>query len=113
MAWWLFCLTVALTCGGQTLQKIAAMEWHRRSGGTVTLFRLPAFWVAAVCMGLGAGCWLLLLQRWAVGRAYALLSVNFIVMLLVARFVLHERVVARHWIGVGLIAGGVCMLSLS
>ena len=111
MAWWLFSLTVALTCGGQTLQKIVASEWDSR-GGTVSLVRLRAFWAAALCMGLGACCWLLLLQRWPVGTAYALLSVNFIVMLLVARFVFHECVMTRHWIGVGLIAGGICLLSL-
>jgi undecaprenyl phosphate-alpha-L-ara4N flippase subunit ArnE len=110
MAWWLYVLTVALTCAGQLLQKRAAQAWVRTGGGVRALLARPALWAACSCLGLGAVCWLALLQRWPVGRAYALLSVNFVVMLLVARFAFHERVGARHWLGVALIVGGIALL---
>jgi undecaprenyl phosphate-alpha-L-ara4N flippase subunit ArnE len=111
MAWMLFALTVAFTCVGQIMQKLAARRWQLQGGGAVVLIRQSAFWAAVVCLGSAAACWLMLLQRWQVGRAYALLSVNYIVMMFLARVLFHERLLARHWIGSALIVAGVALMS--
>ena len=106
--WWLFALTVLLTCSGQVLQKHAAGRWQ-----THGLFLQPAFWAAVICLGLASLSWLLLLQQWPVGKAYPLLSINFALMLLIARFVFNETVLPRHWLGVCLVISGICLLGIS
>ena len=60
--------------------------------------------------GLGLLVWLLVLQRLEVGIAYPMLSLNFVLVTLVARFVFHEPVDGRHWLGVALVIGGVVLL---
>jgi undecaprenyl phosphate-alpha-L-ara4N flippase subunit ArnE len=60
--------------------------------------------------GLGLLVWLLVLQRLEVGIAYPMLSLNFVLITLVARFVFHETIDRRHWLGVALVIGGVVLL---
>lgn len=64
----------------------------------------------AVLLGLGLLVWLLVLQRLEVGVAYPMLSLNFVLITLVARFVFHESIDRRHWLGVALVIGGVVLL---
>lgn len=45
-----------------------------------------------------------------VGIAYPMLSLNFVLITLVARFVFHETIDRRHWVGVALVIGGVALL---
>ena len=49
----------------------------------------------------------MVLQRLEVGVAYPMLSLNFVLVTLVARYVLAEPADGRHWLGVGLIVAGV------
>ena len=111
MDWVLYVLTVTLTCAGQVMQKLAAREWHVQGGGPIVLIRRGTFWIAVACLGAAAACWLSLLQRWQVGQAYARLSVNYIVMMLLARLLFRERLFARHWIGSAFIVAGVALMS--
>ena len=48
--------------------------------------------------------------RKEVGIAYPMLSLNFVLITLVARFVFHETIDRRHWLGVALVIGGVALL---
>lgn len=111
MTWLLFLLTVALTTSAQALQKIAAREW-KSGGGLLALVRLHPFQAAILCLALALVCWLAVLQRWEVGRAYALLGVNYVVMPLIARRLFHEAVSAHHWLGIGLVVAGAALLGL-
>jgi undecaprenyl phosphate-alpha-L-ara4N flippase subunit ArnE len=111
MAWLLYVLTVVLTTSAQALQKVAAREWEAGSG-LVALVRLRPFRAAVLCLALALVCWLAVLQRWEVGRAYALLGVNYVVTLLIARWFFHESVTARHWVGVGLVVAGAALLGV-
>ena len=54
--------------------------------------------------------WLLVLQRLEVGIAYPMLSLNFVLITLIARFVFREPIDRQHWIGVALVIGGVALL---
>lgn len=109
-AWLLYLLTVAFTCAGQVLQKIAATKWEQGAGELVGLIRLPTFWAGGFCLAAAACSWLLLLRDWEVGRAYAMLSVNYIVMLILARLFFREVVLTRHWIGSAFIVAGIGLL---
>lgn len=108
----LFLLLVAclLTCLGQVAQKYAVESWRDKPTGWADKLRSPWLWLALASLGFGLLVWLLVLQRLEVGIAYPMLSLNFVLITLVARFVFHETIDRRHWLGVGLVIGGVVLL---
>ncbi|WP_223596225.1 4-amino-4-deoxy-L-arabinose-phosphoundecaprenol flippase subunit ArnE [Pseudomonas sp. A-R-19] len=99
-----------LTCLGQIAQKYAVESWRGQSSGWADKLRSPWLWLALASLGLGLLVWLLVLQRLEVGIAYPMLSLNFVLITLVARFVFHETIDRRHWLGVALVIGGVALL---
>ncbi|MGE8065794.1 4-amino-4-deoxy-L-arabinose-phosphoundecaprenol flippase subunit ArnE [Pseudomonas sp. NPDC089569] len=99
-----------LTCLGQIAQKYAVESWRGRESGWGEKLRSPWLWLALAAMGSGLLVWLLVLQRLEVGIAYPMLSLNFVLITLVARFVFQEHIDRRHWLGVALVIGGVALL---
>ncbi len=103
MSYLFILLASLLSCGGQLCQKQAALGEGRRH-----LF----VWLACSVALLGCAMllWLLVLQRVPVSVAYPMLSLNFIFITLAARFIWHEPVSLRHWLGVALIICGITIL---
>ncbi|MDI2590259.1 4-amino-4-deoxy-L-arabinose-phosphoundecaprenol flippase subunit ArnE [Pseudomonas sp. 681] len=99
-----------LTCLGQVAQKYAVESWRGEDSSWAEKLRSPWLWLALLSLGFGLLVWLLVLQRLEVGVAYPMLSLNFVLITLVARFVFHETVDRRHWLGVALVMGGVVLL---
>lgn len=99
-----------LTCLGQIAQKYAVESWRGQSSGWAGKLRSPWLWLALAALGAGLLVWLLVLQRLEVGIAYPMLSLNFVLITLVARFAFNETVDRRHWLGVTLVMGGVILL---
>ena len=99
-----------LTCMGQVAQKFAVESWRHLPDGWGLKLRSPWLWAALLCLGVGLLVWLLVLQRLEVGIAYPMLSLNFVLVTLVARFVFHEPIDSRHWLGVALVIAGVVLL---
>ncbi|MFC6338697.1 EamA family transporter [Pseudomonas sp. CCM 7891] len=99
-----------LTCLGQVFQKFTVERWRDQPDGWASKLRSPWLWSALACLGLGLLVWLLVLQRLEVSVAYPMLSLNFVLVTLVARFVFHEPIDARHWLGVALVVAGVVLL---
>ena len=106
----LLLLACLLTCAGQIAQKYAVEGWRGPDMGLVHKLRSPWLWLALLCLGLGLLVWLLVLQRLEVGIAYPMLSLNFVLITLVARYLFKEAIDLRHWLGVGLVIGGVVLL---
>ncbi|KAA5841708.1 EamA family transporter [Pseudomonas chlororaphis] len=100
-----------LTCLGQVAQKFAVESWRGQPSGALDKLRSPWLWLALASLGLGLLVWLLVLQRVEVGIAYPMLSLNFVLITLIARFVFHETIDRRHWLGVALVLAGVLLLS--
>lgn len=99
-----------LSCLGQVAQKFAVESWRGRTMGLGVALRSSWLWLALFSLGFGLLLWLLVLQRLEVGIAYPMLSLNFVLITLVARFVFHETIDRRHWVGVALVIGGVALL---
>ncbi|WP_210638777.1 4-amino-4-deoxy-L-arabinose-phosphoundecaprenol flippase subunit ArnE [Pseudomonas sp. Tri1] len=99
-----------LTCLGQIAQKCAVESWRGQASGWGEKLRSPWLWLALAALGTGLLVWLLVLQRLEVGIAYPMLSLNFVLITLVGRFVFHEAVDRRHWLGVALVMAGVLLL---
>lgn len=101
-----------LTCFGQIAQKLAVESWRGRDLGSLAKLFSPWLLLAMACLGLGLLLWLLVLQRLPVGLAYPMLSLNFVLVTLAARYLFREPVDGRHWLGIALIGGGVALLGL-
>jgi undecaprenyl phosphate-alpha-L-ara4N flippase subunit ArnE len=99
-----------LTCLGQIAQKYAVENWRGQASTWTEKLRSPWLWLALASLGSGLLVWLLVLQRLEVGIAYPMLSLNFVLVTLVARFVFHETIDRQHWLGVALVIGGVVLL---
>ncbi|MBW1253972.1 4-amino-4-deoxy-L-arabinose-phosphoundecaprenol flippase subunit ArnE [Pantoea allii] len=96
-------LTSLLTCAGQLCQKQAARQTNRA--------KLTGWLIASLAMlGLGMIVWLLVLQRLPVSLAYPMLSINFILVALAARFIWHEKMTRWQWAGTVLIVAGVAII---
>lgn len=94
-----------LTCAGQLAQKQAASgEPKNRSRQRHVLIWLG---ISLLCLGSAMLLWLSVLQRVPVGVAYPMLSLNFILVTLAARWFWHETITARQWLGIALIVLGV------
>ena len=113
MTWLLIAAVCLLTSLGQVAQKLAVSGWRRRPTSLGGKLRSPWLWAALVSMGLGLLFWLMVLQRLEVGVAYPMLSLNFVLVTLVARYVFAETTDGRHWLGVALIVAGVAVMGLS
>ncbi|MBV4458376.1 EamA family transporter [Pseudomonas sp. COR58] len=99
-----------LTCLGQVAQKYAVESWRGTDSSWADKLRSPWLWLALSALGGGLLVWLLVLQRMDVGIAYPMLSLNFVFITLIARFVFREPIDRRHWFGVLLVIGGVALL---
>ena len=99
-----------LTCLGQVAQKYAVESWRGVESGWAEKLRTPWLWLALLALGSGLLVWLLVLQRLEVGIAYPMLSLNFVLITLVARYLFKETIDLRHWCGVGLVIAGVVLL---
>ncbi|POA20782.1 4-amino-4-deoxy-L-arabinose-phospho-UDP flippase [Pseudomonas sp. FW300-N1A1] len=106
----LIVLACLLTCLGQVAQKYAVESWRGQVSGVIDKLFSPWLWLALLSLGGGLLVWLLVLQRLDVGVAYPMLSLNFVLITLIARFVFHEAIDRRHWIGVALVIAGVVLL---
>lgn len=106
----LLLLACLLSCAGQIAQKYAVEDWRGADTGVAHKLRSPWLWLALLCLGLGLLVWLLVLQRLEVGIAYPMLSLNFVLITLVARYLFKESIDRRHWMGVGLVIAGVILL---
>lgn len=106
----LLLLACGLTCLGQVAQKLAVESWRGHTTTVAQKLRSAWLWLALLSLGSGLCVWLLVLQRMEVGVAYPMLSLNFVLITLIARFGFKEAVDRRHWLGVGLVIGGVVLL---
>lgn len=109
MIGYFFIIVVSLlTCAGQLCQKQAAQVGGR---GIAPVLR----WLAlAVCLlGLAMLFWLRVLQQIPLSIAYPMLSLNFVLITLCARWVFKEHVDRRHWVGVGFIMLGIALMSVN
>ncbi|MFS2223569.1 4-amino-4-deoxy-L-arabinose-phosphoundecaprenol flippase subunit ArnE [Pantoea sp. B65] len=94
-----------LSCGGQLCQKQATRRYDKRH---------LVIWLGLSLLLLGCAMlvWLWVLQQVPVGVAYPMLSINFIIVTLAARWLWQERITLRHSLGIVLIVAGVIVLGV-
>lgn len=110
----LLLLAVVLLTASQVLQKLGADRRLRDAPGIRAWLRGLASWelaLAATFIVAGAVAWLTVLYRMDVSRAFPFLSLSFVMVVLVSRVWLRERVPAARWAGVLLIVVGVSFVA--
>ena len=109
-------ITIAFTAVSQLLQKRVAVRHRNKHADASTLsfyLRSPSFWFALICLGLGMLSWLFALSSMEVGKAYALLSVNYLLVPIAATFLFKESLPLRGWLGALLLCAGIVLIGKS
>jgi len=73
----------------------------------------PLLWAGLFLFGISALFWLVVLSRVRLSVAYPVVGISYIVIVLFARFRLHEHVPPLRWLGVVVIATGIAIIGLS
>jgi len=103
-------LTVLLTSVSQLLQKKAAMELDE-PGKSKPLLSNASFVSSGVLLGISLITWLQVLNSLDVSIAYPMLSLNYIVVLILANVFFGEAIPSHRWTGVMCIFAGVVLLA--
>ncbi|HSB95758.1 MAG TPA: EamA family transporter [Spongiibacteraceae bacterium] len=105
-------ISIVLTVISQTLQKKVADDFARADATSALAFyfRRIAFWLAMATLGGAMLSWLFVLSAMEVSRAYSLLSVNYVLMLLVSHFVFKESIPKSRWLGVIALLAGISLI---
>lgn len=75
--------------------------------------REPRLWAGLILFGVSAVFWLVVLSRVRLSVAYPLVGISYIVIVLLARYRLHEHVPMLRWLGVIVIAIGIAIIGFS
>jgi drug/metabolite transporter (DMT)-like permease len=75
--------------------------------------REPRLWAGLTLFGISAVFWLVVLSKVPLSFAYPFVGLSYIVIVLVARVVLHEHVPPLRWLGVAIVATGIAIVGLS
>jgi drug/metabolite transporter (DMT)-like permease len=71
----------------------------------------PTVWLGIALFGFSAIAWVAVLSRTSLSFAYPFVSLTYVLILAVDKFVLHESVPAVRWAGVALIVSGIIVIS--
>lgn len=115
----LLLVSVFFAVAGQLTLK-SAMDNLGRIGKTSqvgdTLLRAmkePLLWTGLTLFGISALFWLVVLSRVRLSVAYPIVGISYILIVLLARFRLHEYVPPLRWVGVSVIALGIAIIGFS
>jgi drug/metabolite transporter (DMT)-like permease len=75
--------------------------------------REPRLWAGLTLFGISAVFWLVVLSKVPLSFAYPFVGLSYLVIVLVARLILHEHVPTLRWIGVAIVATGIAIVGLS
>ena len=115
----LLLVSVVFAVAGQLTLK-TAMDSVGRIGKSSQLgetalraLKEPLLWMGLALFGISALFWLVVLSRVRLSVAYPIVGVSYILIVLLARFRLHEHVPPLRWVGVSVIALGIAIIGFS
>jgi undecaprenyl phosphate-alpha-L-ara4N flippase subunit ArnE len=121
--YFLLLLCVALTALSQVLQKLAARrlsiadECSTEAQQTLHHLRhvllIRETWFALLSLGGSMLLWLWVLQDIEVSKAFPVISLSLVLVMLISRFTFGEHISLRRWVGAAVITLGVCLVASS
>jgi drug/metabolite transporter (DMT)-like permease len=116
----LILVSVGFATLGQFTLKAAMNHVTGHHGGSESAVRTlldsarePRLWAGLALFGISAVFWLVVLSKVPLSFAYPFVGLSYIVIVLVARVVLHEHVPLLRWVGVAVVALGIAIVGLS
>ena len=109
-------ITILLTTASQLLQKLVAVRYAtlaQRPRALEFYLREPRFWLAMICLGSAMLTWLVALHSIEVSKAYAFLSISYLLVPIIAIFLFGERMTTRAKLGAMLIFIGILFIGRS
>ena len=79
----------------------------------VRVLTTPLVIAGLACYAVSAMVWLVVLSRVDLNYAYPFLALMYVLIPLASKFVLHEQVPARRWLGVAVVVIGVVLVSVT
>lgn len=107
-------LSIILTSTAQILQKFAANQ-SVQSENSAEIQSLNYFvLLSMVCLGFALLLWLVVLSVMPVSQAYPMLSLSYIIVMLLARWIFKEQIPWQRWLGAAFIMLGIsCLMGTS
>lgn len=109
-------ITIVLTTLSQLLQKFVAVRYAALTQPQPALqfyLREPRFWLAMICLGSAMLTWLVTLVTTEVSKAYAFLSISYLLVPLIATRLFGEHMTPRARLGALLLFAGVVLIGRS
>lgn len=114
-------ITIVFTTLSQLLQKLAAVRYatfsqqldNQNASALQFYLREPRFWLAMFFLGSGMLTWLIALHSSEVSKAYAFLSVSYLLVPMIATRLFGETMSPRARIGALLLFIGVVLIGRS
>ncbi len=85
----------------------------RSTGWWFSLLRSGWIWLYVLCFNLATGLWLFALSQLNISLAFPLLSATYVLVALLARIFLKERVTGTRWAAIAVICIGVAVIAWS
>lgn len=117
--WYLILISIAASVVGQTVIKLGVSQPENSGAGggilslIATILTSPLILAGLFLYGVGALAWIAVLARMDLSYAYPFLALNFVLIVVVSRFALHETVPLERWIGVMIICVGIVVVARS
>jgi multidrug transporter EmrE-like cation transporter len=113
--------SVVFAVGGQLTLKRAMedvgtirLDDVKRPLGTVgRVVGEPKVWLGLFLFGISAAFYLIVLSRIPLSVAYPLGGMQYLIVVGMSRFILHEEVPSLRWLGVAVVTLGILLIGLS
>ena len=89
----------------QGLVEIGMLAWR--------VFSTPLVILGLACYGVGTLVWLGVLSRLDLSFAYPMLALSYVLIPIMARVFLEEKIPVARWVGIGIIVVGVGIVAKS
>lgn len=104
---------------GQLLLKTGMTSVGRLGAGAlqqplqtlIAVASTPVVWLGLASYAIGAVLWMVVLSRLDLGYAYPLLAISYILIPLLAHFLLGEAIPPLRWVGIAVIFAGVIIVA--
>ena len=77
----------------------------------IAIASTPVVWLGLASYAIGAVLWMVVLSRLDLGYAYPLLAISYILIPLLAHFLLGEAIPPLRWVGIAVIFVGVIIVA--
>jgi multidrug transporter EmrE-like cation transporter len=108
-------ISIGLGTAAQFFFKLGVNSITQKGNGTVELVKLGMtnlhLWCGMVCYGVSLLMWFYVLSQMELSRAFPLVSIGYVAILLLGYFFLNEPMSVYKIIGVALIVIGVIFIS--